>query len=91
MRVLIPLLTVLALAACGKPQPPETERRPEPQAAELREKIEKPLAEAEAASAAMEHAVQADKQALDEATGDADATDTEDNDDTDATNENAAP
>ena len=65
-RLLLPLLllSLPLLAACGKPQPPETERRPEPQAGALRDAIAQPLEKAQAAKAAVEEAGEAGKQAL---------------------------
>lgn len=60
------LLSLPLLAACGKPQPPETERRPEPQAA-MREAIAQPLEQAKAT----EDAAKAEQAALDTAAGNA--------------------
>jgi len=65
--LILPLLA--ALAACSKPQPPETERRPEPQATAMREAIAEPLAQAKAAAAATEEAAKAQKAAMDAAGG----------------------
>ncbi len=53
-RHCLPMLSMLLLAACGKPQPPDTERPPEPQAAAMREAIAQPLEKAQAAKAAVE-------------------------------------
>ncbi|WP_269789882.1 hypothetical protein [Stenotrophomonas sp. Iso1] len=61
------LLTLPLLAACGKPQPPETERRPEPQVAAMQAAIAQPLEQAKAAAAATEEAAKADKAVLDAA------------------------
>ena len=61
--VLLPLLA--ALAACGKPQPPDTERPPEPQATQLRDAIAQPLEQAKAAAAATEQAAKAEQAAAD--------------------------
>ncbi|WP_313252476.1 hypothetical protein [Stenotrophomonas sp.] len=65
------LLSLVTLAGCGKPQPPETERRPDPQATAMRDAMAKPLEEAKAAQAATEQATKAQDAALDAATGDA--------------------
>ena len=56
--------TLLLLAGCGSPQPPDTERRPDPQAAAMREAIAQPLAEAKAAAAAAENAARNGQKAL---------------------------
>lgn len=61
------LLALPLLAACGKPQPPETERRPEPQVAAMKEAIAQPLEQAKAAAAATEEAAKVEKGALDAA------------------------
>lgn len=66
--LLIPPLLV-GLAACGKPQPPETERRPEPQATALRDAMKKDLDKAKATAAAAEDAAKAQQAALDAAEG----------------------
>ena len=63
------LLALPLLAACGKPQPPETERRPDPQASALRDAMSKDLEQAKAAAAATEDAAKAQKAALDAAEG----------------------
>ena len=64
------LLSVLLLSGCGKPQPPEAERRPDPQASAMREAINKPLDEAKAAQKATEQSAEAQDAALKAATGD---------------------
>ncbi|MNV32910.1 hypothetical protein D3C71_1242610 [compost metagenome] len=61
------LLALPLLAACGKPQPPETERRSEPQVAAMKEAIAQPLEQAKAAAAATEEAAKVEKGALDAA------------------------
>lgn len=53
-------LTLVLLSGCGNPQPPDTERRPDPQAAALREPLEK----ARTAAAATEDAAKAEQKAL---------------------------
>lgn len=63
----------LALGACGKPQPPDRERPPEPQAgpkSELREAIREPIDRAKQADAAVQEAAEAQRAAIDAATGD---------------------
>ena len=60
---LLPSILIL-LAGCSKPQPPETERRPDPQAAAMREAIAQPLADAKAAAAATEEAAKAEQKAV---------------------------
>ena len=60
---------LVGLAACGKPQPPDTERRPEPQACALREAMSKDLDQAKATAAAAEQASKAQQAALDAAVG----------------------
>ena len=66
---LLTLPLLIGLAACGKPQPPETERRPDPQASALRDAMSKDLEQAKAAAAATEDAAKAQKAALDAAEG----------------------
>lgn len=63
-RHCLPMLSMLLLAACGKPQPPDTERPPEPQASAMREAIAQPLEKAEAAKTAVEEATGAEDAAL---------------------------
>ena len=63
------LMPMLLLVACGKPQPPDTERPPEPQAGAMREAIAQPLEKAQAAKAAVEEAGQAERAALKDAEG----------------------
>ena len=67
--LMVPLL--LALAAC-KPQAPDTERRPDPQATALRDAMKKDLDQAKAAAAAAEQASKAQQAELDAAVGTAD-------------------
>jgi len=64
-RHCLPLLSMALLAACGKPQPPDTERPPEPQATQLRDAIQQPLEQAKAAAAATEQAAKAEQAAAD--------------------------
>lgn len=63
-RHCLPMLSMLLLAACGKPQPPDTERPPEPQASAMREAIAQPLEKAQAAKAAVEEVAGAEGAAL---------------------------
>ena len=58
------LMPMLLLVACGKPQPPDTERPPEPQAGAMREAIAQPLEKAQAAKTAVEEATGAEDAAL---------------------------
>lgn len=67
--LMVPLL--LALAAC-KPQAPDTERRPDPQATALRDAMTKDLDQAKATAAAAEQASKAQQAELDAAIGAAD-------------------
>jgi len=71
-HLLLIALLLLVLAACGKPQPPDTERRPDPQATALREAMSKDLAQAKAIAAAAEQASKAQQAELDAAAGTAD-------------------
>lgn len=64
--LMVPLL--LALAAC-KPQAPDTERRPDPQATALRDAMKKDLDQAKATTAAAEQASKAQQAELDAAIG----------------------
>jgi len=64
--LILPLL--LALAAC-KPQAPDTERRPDPQATALRDAMKKDLDQAKATAAAAEQASKAQQAELDAAIG----------------------
>lgn len=66
-RHCLPMLSMLLLAACGKPQPPDTERPPEPQAGAMRDAIAQPLEKAQAARAAVEEATAAESAALKDA------------------------
>ena len=64
--LILPLL--LALAAC-KPQAPDTERRPDPQATALRDAMKKDLDQAKATATAAEQASKAQQAELDAAIG----------------------
>jgi len=66
-RHCLPMLSMVLLAACGRPQPPDTERPPEPQAGGLREAITQPLEKAQAAKAAVEGATAVEGAALKQA------------------------
>ncbi len=65
------VLALLALCACGKPKPPEKERPPEPQAAhaELRKVIRQPIERARQVEADVQEAADAQRAAIDAATG----------------------
>ena len=67
--LMVPLL--LALAA-SRPQAPDTERRPDPQATALRDAMKKDLDQAKATAAAAEQASKAQQAELDAAVGAAD-------------------
>lgn len=58
-----------AVAACSKPTPPDTERRPEPQATELRDAMQAAQKKAAAAQRAAEQAQRDRDAALDAAGG----------------------
>jgi hypothetical protein len=70
-----PLLccVLLILAACSKPEPPEKERPPEPQASgpqsELGKSIQAPLDKAKGVEGEMQKAADDQRKAIDEATG----------------------
>jgi hypothetical protein len=75
-RRLCALLVGLALCACGKPQPPDRERPPEPQAATpatqtvpLREAVQAPIERAKQVDADVQKAAEAQRAAIDAATG----------------------
>ncbi|RNF84509.1 hypothetical protein EER27_09100 [Lysobacter psychrotolerans] len=62
---------LLASAACSRPQPPDKDQPPEPQAnTELREAIQQPIDQAKAADAAAREAAEAQRAAIEAATGD---------------------
>lgn len=77
VALLLPLAASLALAACSKPEPPDRDDPPEPQAvaaaqpAELTQAIQEPLDKANAAQAATEAASKQQDAAIQDATGDA--------------------
>ena len=75
---MLPLLTCLAgVAGCSKPKMPDHDDPPKPQSAAagdaaptaLREAMQKPIDKAEAAQAAVDAAADAQRQAIDAATG----------------------
>lgn len=70
------LLVGVGLCACGKPQPPDRERPPEPQAtlsparpAALRETMQAPIDRAKQVDAQVQKAADAQRAAVDAATG----------------------
>ena len=56
-------------AGCSRPQTPDPETPPEPQATQLRDAIQQPLDQAEAVKQATEDAAKAQRATIDEATG----------------------
>jgi len=50
IRIALPLLAMMVLAACNRPVPPAPDTPPEPQAAELRDAFQKPIDRAKAVS-----------------------------------------
>lgn len=62
------LLSLPLLAACKRPEPPSTDRPPEPQAAALREAIQQPLDKARAVQQATDQAAAQQSAAIDAAT-----------------------
>lgn len=69
---IVPLAWLVLLSACGKPPLPEKERPPEPQAAshtELRDAIHAPIDRARAVEADTLEAAQAQRDAIEAATG----------------------
>ena len=70
--VSISLLGAAAMAGCSKPEAPDTERRPEPQAAQatqLRDAIKAPIDQAKQVEAAARTAADAQREAIDAAGG----------------------
>ncbi len=67
MKLRYALLLLPLLAAC-RPEPPSTERPPEPKATALRDAMPQPLERAQAADAAVQQATRARDAALEVAT-----------------------
>ena len=76
--LILPLLTVLSgLPGCSKPKIPDHDDRPEPQTsavapappAQLRDAMQQPIDKAEAAQASVDAVAEAQRQAIDAATG----------------------
>jgi hypothetical protein len=65
----IALLPLLLLAACARPQPPDTERPPEPQATQLRDAVRAPLERAEQVQRQVDADAKAEQAAIDAAGG----------------------
>ncbi len=63
------MLLLAALAACSKPQPPEKERPPVPQATQMRDAIQAPLDKAKNVQAEAQKAAEAQRAAIDAQTG----------------------
>jgi hypothetical protein len=68
LRTPLMVLALVTLSACGKPQPPDPERRPDPQATAMRDAIAKPLEQAKAAQTAVDEAAKVQRAAIDAAT-----------------------
>lgn len=70
MRTAVACALALTLAACGKPRPPEKEQPPEPQAhGALREAVRAPIERAKQVDAEVQKAAEAQRAAIDAATG----------------------
>jgi hypothetical protein len=63
--ILAALAVSLLCAACSKPEPPEKERPPEPQATELRDAIQQPIDRAKAVEDQVQEAAAQQKAAID--------------------------
>ncbi len=63
--ILAALAVPLLCAACSKPEPPEKERPPEPQATELRDAIQQPIDRARAVDAQVQDAAAQQRAAID--------------------------
>ncbi|UNK48494.1 hypothetical protein MNR01_12085 [Lysobacter sp. S4-A87] len=61
------MTTLALLAGCSRPQPPEKERPPEPQATQLRDAIQAPLDKARAVEADTAKAAEQQRAAIDAA------------------------
>ncbi|MGO4221275.1 hypothetical protein AB4Y64_05405 [Lysobacter sp. TAF61] len=66
--LLLALLPLALLAGCSKPEPPEKERPPEPQATQLRDAMKAPLEEAKKAQEDARKAAEEQRAAIDAAT-----------------------
>jgi hypothetical protein len=71
IRIALPLLAMMALAACNRPVPPAPDTPPEPQAAELRDAFQKPIDRAKAVSDTLKQSADARAADADRASGDA--------------------
>ena len=56
IRIALPLLGLLVLSGCNRPVPRDPDKRPEPQAAALRDAMQRPLDKAKAARETLEKA-----------------------------------
>ncbi len=56
IRIVLPLLAVLAACGCNRPVPPAPDKPPEPQATALRDAMQQPLDKAKAARDTLEKA-----------------------------------
>lgn len=68
-KLLLPSLALLSLlVACKRPEPPPTDRPPEPQATALRDAIQQPLDKAKGAQQSVDDAAARQREAIDAAT-----------------------
>lgn len=67
----IAIVALLGTSACSKPEPPPTDRPPEPQAqhTELRDAIQQPIDQAQAVEKAMQDAADKQQAEIDAKTG----------------------
>lgn len=63
--ILAALAVLLSCAACSKPEPPEKERPPEPQATELSDAIQQPIDRAKAVDGQVQDAAAQQRAAID--------------------------
>lgn len=67
--MLVSIALCAVLASCSKPRPPETERRPVPQATQLRDAVRAPQDKARATQDAVDDAARQRDAAIDDAGG----------------------
>ena len=68
-RGLVLASLLMPLAACGPPDPPEKERKPEPQATQLGEATDSPIERARQVQPELEQAEERQRQAIEESGG----------------------